>query len=158
MAPQSAHAADSAKLAADAPKSLPDLAFVDKVGKEYSLKDFSDKLIAVHFWATWCVPCVKEFPDVDAAQKKYGDKGFRVIAISLDQNAMPKVLKFFTDHQVKNLTPYLDLYMQSFANIQGRGMPTTIFVNSAGKELARAEGPLEWDSPEVQKFIEDNLK
>ncbi len=55
-------------------------------GKPLSTAALKGKVVLVDFWATWCGPCVGELPNVLAAYKKYHDKGFEIIGISLDKN------------------------------------------------------------------------
>jgi peroxiredoxin len=56
----------------------------DLSGKPLSLAGYKGKVVLVDFWATWCVPCLIELPDVLSAYRKYHDRGFEVIGISLD--------------------------------------------------------------------------
>ena len=49
-----------------------------------ALKDRKGKVILVDFWATWCVPCVAELPNVKKMQEKYHDKGLEIVGISSD--------------------------------------------------------------------------
>ena len=58
----------------------------DTSGKPLSLAQFKGKVVLLDFWATWCGPCVGEVPNIVAAHKKYGAKGFEVVGISLDQD------------------------------------------------------------------------
>ena len=114
-------------------------------------------LTAVHFWATWCAPCVVELPEVDKAAAKYADKGFRVVALSLDTD-MSKVKEFYAARGIKTLTPALDADMSSIQAVQARGMPATIFYNEKGEAIARADGPLDWNGAKLTSFIESSLK
>lgn len=66
--------------------SFPDFDEKDINGKPLSIAKFKGKIVLVDFWATWCGPCVAELPNVLEAYKKYHDKGFEVIGISLDKD------------------------------------------------------------------------
>ncbi|MBB6500995.1 TlpA disulfide reductase family protein [Pedobacter cryoconitis] len=65
----------------------PDFTQADASGKLVSLHDFRGKYVLVDFWASWCVPCRKENPNVVANFNQYKDKGFTVLGISLDQQS-----------------------------------------------------------------------
>jgi thiol-disulfide isomerase/thioredoxin len=139
-------------------KPAPDMPYVDETGKNYTVRDNKGKLTAVHFWATWCVPCIAELPELDGAAKAYGAQGFKVIAISLDgENAMPQVKQFLAEHKITSLTPYLDNDNQSFKAANTLGLPTTIMIDAEGNEIARVAGPLDWKSQPVRAFIETHL-
>jgi peroxiredoxin len=71
-------------LPAKAQKAI-DFTLKDLSGHSYKLRDLSPKnVILLNFWATWCVPCVKEFPHLQRLQDVYKDSGLQVLAISVD--------------------------------------------------------------------------
>ena len=114
--------------------------FHDELGMQHKIKPSEAKLFIIHFWATWCIPCVRELGELDTVMANYEPKGIKVVAISLDGENMGKVKEFFKTNKVKHLTPFLDTRMMSFQMTQSPGLPTTIFINSKGIEVARAEG------------------
>jgi thiol-disulfide isomerase/thioredoxin len=76
----------TAKKKLEALKTAPlDLKFTALDGTQVDIAKLRGKVVLVDFWATWCGPCMEEAPNVVAAYKKYRDKGFEVIGISLDQ-------------------------------------------------------------------------
>ena len=72
-------------LAADSKIAAPEWQLSDVDGKPVKLSDFKGKVVILDFWATWCPPCRAEIPGFVAIQKKYADKGFTVIGVSLDK-------------------------------------------------------------------------
>ena len=75
---------------ASEPKRLPELAFADADGKPRTLADFQGKTVLLNLWATWCVPCRKEMPALDALQGKLGGDKFEVVAVNIDTRNLDK--------------------------------------------------------------------
>lgn len=67
-------------------KEAPDFTQPDTLGKPVALKDLRGKYVLLDFWASWCVPCRAENPNVVKAYERYKDKGFTVLGVSLDLN------------------------------------------------------------------------
>lgn len=67
-------------------EEMPNFSQLNQFGKTISLADFKGKYTLVDFWASWCIPCRKENPAVVEAYKKFQNKGFDILAISLDDN------------------------------------------------------------------------
>lgn len=66
-------------------KPIIDFELEDTSGKLVRLSDFKGKYVFLDFWASWCVPCRKENPNVIKQFEKYKDKGFTVVSVSLDK-------------------------------------------------------------------------
>ena len=87
-----AHGEVAALTMATTPLKLPDLAFEDADGKPKKLSDWRGRTVLVNLWATWCVPCRREMPALDALQAKLGGPNFEVVA-SISTPATPKSRK-----------------------------------------------------------------
>jgi len=69
---------------AKSPLRVPNLAFQDASGKPLTLENWRGRTVLVNLWATWCVPCRKEMPALEALEKKLGGPNFEVVTINID--------------------------------------------------------------------------
>jgi thiol-disulfide isomerase/thioredoxin len=122
-------------------------------GQDVTLADFEGKPLLLNIWATWCAPCKAEMPTLDALAKLEKDR-MAVIAISQDLEGREPVLAFFKETKVKNLVPYTDADNAILAAFNNAiALPTTILYDSAGKEVWRISGGVEWDDAEMAKLL-----
>lgn len=78
-----------------------ELTFTALDGREVDLAKLRGQVVLIDCWATWCVPCVKELPNIKAALAKWGPKGFTVVGISFDRvGDREKLVKFVADEQL----------------------------------------------------------
>lgn len=136
------------------PKPVSNIRFMHEDGTELSLQDFQGKTIVLNFWATWCAPCRKEMPALEALRKQLGGDSFDVVAVATGpKNEPAKIAKFFNDNGISDLPVYLDPKSR-FANDMGiRGLPITVVINSAGMEIARMRGDADWASENALAVI-----
>jgi thiol-disulfide isomerase/thioredoxin len=139
------------------PKSLPVLAFKDAGGGDKTLADWHGRTVLLNLWATWCVPCRKEMPALDALQAKLGGPGFEVVTVNIDTRDPDKPKAWLKEVGVKNLAYYFDSNAKVFQDLKAIGkafgMPTTLIVDPNGCELASLAGPAEWASDDAVKLI-----
>jgi thiol-disulfide isomerase/thioredoxin len=151
--PAAAAAAEPNFAINDPPKALPDVRFVDGDGGNRSLSDFRGKVVLLNVWATWCVPCRKEMPILDRLQNTLGGADFQVVALSIDRKGLDVVRKFYGEIGIKHLAVYVDRGGRAVRDLSAAGLPTTLLIDRAGREIGRLVGPAEWDTPEMMAFI-----
>jgi len=143
------------------PLKVPDLDFTDATGKRLTLADFKGRTVLLNLWATWCVPCRKEMPTLDALEGKLGGPGFQVVAVNIDTRDADKPKQFLKDIGVQKLAYYADPTAKTFQDLKnvGRafGMPTTMLIDRQGCEVGTIAGPAEWASDDAVKLIEAAL-
>ena len=145
-------------------RSYSDVGFVDDTGRPMTLKDFAGKPLLVNFWATWCIPCREEMPELNALAAAYSEDVFSVVPINLDTggDAMDKVQSFMADEKLANLPVLSDSSMDAFARLKATGvalgLPSTILVDADGCEIAILQGPAAWDSEDGHKVIDALIK
>jgi len=139
----------------EAPIALPATVFKDAADADKTLADFKGKVMVVNFWATWCAPCVKEMPTLDRLQAKLGGAEFEVLTISQDREGAKIAKPFAEKNEWKNLAFYVEAPGKFMRDAKLNGLPTSLIVDKSGQEVARVEGDLAWDSPEVEKIMRD---
>jgi thiol-disulfide isomerase/thioredoxin len=146
---------------ARSPMRVPNLVFTDGAGKPMTLADFKGRTVLLNLWATWCVPCRKEMPTLDAVQAKLGGPNFQVVAVNIDTRDPGKPKQFLQDIGVHSLAYYADPSAKTFQDLKavGRafGMPTTMLVDPHGCELGTVAGPAEWASDDAVKLLQAAL-
>ncbi len=129
------HAAISKLEADDRARLDANFTLQDLHGKPWTLKDLGGKVVLVNFWATWCPPCRKEMPDLDALGKRFKDQGLIILAIS-DEDAA-KVNPFIAEHQFA-FPILLDPGRKVNRLFAVEGIPKTFIYNREGRLAAQA--------------------
>jgi peroxiredoxin len=108
----------------------------DLDGKTWTLKDLKGKVVLVNFWATWCPPCQKEMPDLEALYTRFKEQGFVVLAISEDDET-EKVGPFISERKVS--FPVLLDPGQKVNNLFAvEGIPKSFVYNRDGELVAQS--------------------
>nr|WP_088366632.1 TlpA disulfide reductase family protein [Sphingomonas dokdonensis] len=131
-------------------EAAPDVSFYDPAGKKITLAAFRGQPTLVNLWATWCAPCIKEMPSLDAAAEAMKGK-VRVVAISQDMQR-EKVAPFFAERKLANLAPYVDPDLGLSLSYKVN-LPTTIMLDAEGRELWRVSGAMEWNGAEAKALM-----
>jgi thiol-disulfide isomerase/thioredoxin len=147
---------------ASRPLRIPDLAFRDGSGSERHLAEWRGRTVLLNLWATWCVPCRKEMPALDALQAKLGSPQFEVVSINIDTRDADKPRAWLKEVGITRLGYYGDASAKVFQDLKlvGRaiGMPTTLLVDPQGCEIGTIAGPAEWASEDALQLVRAALK
>lgn len=137
----------------DPPLPARDIGFKDLSGADRRLADYRGRTVLLNFWATWCVPCVKEMPELVELQKRIGPERLTVLALSQDRLDPAKVQAFVDKHGLGSLTIMQDRTGDSGRAYGIRGLPTSVVLDAEGREIARAEGVPEWLGEAARKAM-----
>ena len=152
----------AALVPATKPLAIPNLAFVDPAGKARTLADWRGRTVLLNLWATWCVPCRKEMPALDALQQKLGGPKFEVVALNIDTRDPEKPKTWLKEVGITKLGYYADPRAKAFQELKtvGRavGLPTSILIDPKGCEIGYLAGPAEWGSEDAVKLVEAALR
>ena len=151
------HGEVAALALAQTPFRVPELAFKDAEGRDKTLADWRGRTVLLNLWATWCVPCRREMPALDALEHRLGGPAFDVVAVNIDTRDPQKPLAFLKDTGVGHLAYYSDQSAHVFEDLKSAGkafgMPTTVLVDRAGCEIGTMAGPAEWASDDALKLV-----
>lgn len=140
-------------------KPSPAIVFTNtKNEKVASAEFFKDNLIYIDIWATWCKPCIKEFPDLDKLKEEYHNKNIKFVSVSFDAEKSDWEA-YVTKHKMEGAQFWVDLknkkiYDDGF-NITM--IPRFILVDKEGK-IIDANAPRPSSGKEIRKLIDENLK
>ena len=126
----------------------------DANGKEVSLADFDGKVVMLNFWASWCLPCIRELPSVNKLQAGLGGDKFTVVALNIDQGGKPVANRFKRKLKLDKLDLYMDQDNSAAKSLKLRTMPTTIIFDAKGREVGKVEGSAEWNVKETLALIQ----
>lgn len=147
----------------DSPQVLPDLSVLAADAKEAETPaDWRGQVVVLHFWATWCAPCVEEMPDMNRLAKRYaGNRQVRIVPISQDMTGFVTIKSFYRRYQLDALPSYWDARAKAFKALALTALPSTLIVDREGYVLAQIRGQASWGrngEGEITTLIEEALK
>jgi thiol-disulfide isomerase/thioredoxin len=116
-------------------------------GAARTLDDYKGQGVVLNFWATWCGPCVREMPALDALARALADNRVAVLPLSSDRAGAAAVERFYKDKAITSLPVLLDPDGDAARAVKARGLPTTLVLDGDGRERQRVEGAAAWSSP-----------
>ncbi len=120
----------------DAKRQDTNFTATDLAGKTWTLKDLKGKVVLVNFWATWCPPCQKEMPDLEALYHQYKDQGFVILAFSEDDETN-KVAPFLAERKI-TYPILLDPGQKMGNQFEVNGIPKSFLYDREGKLVAQS--------------------
>lgn len=124
-------------------------------GTRVSIHELDGRVRLVHFWATWCPPCVEELPGLLATSRALGDRGLELIAISMDDDW--NVIRSFFDGEIP-----AEIYRAVEGSAHRRydivSLPDTYLVPRDGYLLLRYDGARDWRSAAAKAHLTSLLR
>lgn len=136
--------------------AAPELPVFDRSGRRTDLSKEKGRLVIIHFWATWCPPCLEEIPALSSFWDAYrGRDDIVLYAISEDRDW--KTIDEFGRKNPNRLPIYRDAGSKTSQRFGTTQYPETYIVNKNGRVLYRVQGVVSWGDPEVRHRIDQLL-
>lgn len=130
---------------------------LDMTGDSVDITSFRGDVVLLNVWATWCIPCRREVPELQALHQEYGDRGLRVLGVSVDGNdAAGDVAGFISDFQM-TYTVLRDPGERVLSVFRIQGVPASYLIDREGIVRWRTIGPFTAQDPALLKALEETL-
>ena len=133
----------------------PDFTLTDQYGQEHTLSDYQGKTVFLNFWATWCGPCQREMPDIQALYEAYGENGGDLVVLGVanpkteenpyaQDGTVDEVEAFLTDGGY-TFPVVMDTTGAVFAQYAVSAFPTTFMITAEGNVYGYVPGAMTMD-------------
>jgi len=129
----------------------PDFAIRGLDGKLYALKDFRGKVLLLNFWATWCPPCRREMPSIEALWRDVQGRNIAVAGVHVGPSA--GAARQYAESNGLTFPILVDSDRDISAHYGVRSMPTTVIIGPDGHVDYVAFGPRDWNSADTLKVL-----
>ncbi len=163
-----------------APKVLPPLSVKNEQDQDVPLSHWYGKPFILHFWATWCPPCIRELPSGNAPATARGAEGPQIVAVAVRGSTIPKVRAFYDSHGIDALPLLVDplsavmmetgdqtALIQSVRQVRPddlkslkpdvmslHGVPRSLILNAKGEVVAESIGNMDWSADAVRHTVQ----
>jgi thiol-disulfide isomerase/thioredoxin len=137
-----------------AAQTAPDFT-LPSTGKSINLQEYRGKVVYLDFWASWCTPCRKSFPWMNALHKRYAKDGLVVLAVNLDENKQE--VGRFLDKYPAEFTVAFDPEGKIAELYQLKGMPSSYLIDKQGNIVMSHIGFRHDDAAQLEKHIKNLL-
>lgn len=114
-------------------EKAPDIELPQDGGESMSLNDVRGTFVIMNFWASWCEPCIREFPLLDQIHQEFSDEEINVLAVNMSsfERTMDEAMEFLDDRPV-TMPVLFDTDREMADEYQVAGLPTTYLINEEG--------------------------
>jgi thiol-disulfide isomerase/thioredoxin len=134
-------------------KPAADFSYPDvTTGRLLRLADLKGRVVLVNVWATWCPPCVKEMPSLQAMHAEFHERGLAVIGVNVrDKKSPASVVQWLTERRLTFVNVKAGDDGPNFPS--GFRIPQTFLIDRSGRLLANRPGEWDWTSASIKALI-----
>jgi len=124
------------------PRAAPAFDLKSLAGAPLSNASLKGKVVLLDFWATWCAPCRKSMPEFQALHKKYAERGFMVVGVSIDEgkDGPAKVKKFVSSKKISYPIAVDSESAPAWEAFQVKAVPAAYLLDRDGRIVAQWTG------------------
>ena len=127
----------------------------DLSGQVRSLEEFRGRVVIVNFWATWCPPCLREFPTMERLKREMQERPLEILAVNAYESKAK--IERFGRLPTSGIRVLLDSTGAETRNWFVKVYPTSFIIDPEGRVVRMVRGEYDWDSGEAQGWIETLL-
>ena len=135
----------------------PEFSLAGLDGHRAVLNDLGGKVVVLHFWATWCPPCLEELPELAGFHKRLKNNGVVLLPVCVDSTG-PENIRRFLDSWGFDLPVYLDPGARLAHKYGTFRYPETYVLDAQGVVRRKIVGPGDWSSPSWAQFLQKYSK
>jgi thiol-disulfide isomerase/thioredoxin len=137
-------------------QDAPPLILKNLDGKKWDIDQSRGHWVFLHFWATWCGPCRREMPTIQAIVPKFIKSNLEIVLVNTAESE--DIVFEFISAVAPDLDPLIDPDGKATEIWQPRGLPATFFVDPDGKLQYLALGGRAWNKPAYLNFLNKLIK
>ncbi len=122
------------------PREAPAIEVTDLAGQSLTNASYAGQVVLLDFWATWCKPCTKTLPELQAIHDKYKARGFTVLGVSIDEDGPAKVNKFVTAKKIRYPIALDAEKSPAWERYRVKAVPAAFLIDRDGNIVAQWTG------------------
>ena len=139
------------------PRLAPELALADLEGRPLTWESLAGRVVLVDFWATWCAPCRKSMPELQALHARFAGRGFTVVGVSIDEAKDARKVKKFVAAKGITYPVALDgAQASAWERFRVKAVPAAFLVDRDGRIVAQWTGT-STDAAALERMLETML-
>lgn len=127
---------------------------LDSIPREKHLADYRGQVVMINVWATWCLPCRVEMPSIEALHQAYASRGFKVLAVSVDDPGHAETIRAFVTHYKLTFEVLHDPERKIVDQYDIEGYPETFIIGRDGVIRKKLLSATDWNSPSHRALVE----
>jgi peroxiredoxin len=140
-------------------KVVPDFILTDAEGQQKKLSEFRGNVVILSFWASWCTPCLEELPTFAQLEKRFYDRGLRIVPVNVEDGQIGKMFaeKFWLAQKF-TFASFFDTSKALAQQFEVDMLPANFVIDRNGRIAFSGFGANDWASAETIEFIESLLQ